>query len=274
MGQPLRPPIRVAFLSSGGVFGDIVLRGLLSIPELQVVGVVQSRRVFKKGLGFLTGAFHFFRHCGVFYTVYIWGVTTFAEWMAFLTGRGGILARARKHCLPVLRTRDVNSPDGIAFLKNLGVDLLVSAHFDQKLEPPLCDGPEFAAVNIHPSTLPHHKGLEPVLRAWFDMENPPGVTLHRLSEKIDAGRMLASNEGKTFQAPSLYGGTSELMEAGVQLLTENTAQLLDRDSGIPQQGGGSYHSWPKAPEVHRFLTQGGRFIDFSTAIRMFMKDRE
>jgi len=274
MGPSLKRPIRTAFLSSGGVFGDIVLRGLLANPSLQVVGVVHSRRVFKKNLGFLAGAFHFFGHSGVFYTVYIWSVTTFSEWMAFLTGRGGILARARKHCLPVLRTRDVNSPAGIAFLRNLGADLLVSSHFDQKLEPPLCDGPEFAAVNIHPSMLPHHKGLEPVLRAWFDMENPPGVTLHRLSEIIDAGRVLASNEGKTFQAQSLYGRTSELMEAGVQLLTENTAQLLDRDSGTPQPRGGSYHSWPRAAEVHSFLTQGGRFIDFSTAIRMFMRDRE
>lgn len=274
MGPSLKRPIRTAFLSSGGVFGDIVLRGLLANPELQVVGVVQSRRVFKKGHGFLAGAFHFFRHCGVFYTVYIWSVTTFAEWMAFLTGRAGILARARKQRLPVFRTRDVNSPAGIAFLKNLGADLLVSAHFDQKLEPPLCDGPEFAAVNIHPSLLPHHKGLEPVLRAWFDMENPPAVTLHRLSEKIDAGRILASVKGKPFQSSSLYGRTCELMEAGVRLLTENSAQLLDRESGTLQQGGGSYHSWPGAAEVRRFLIQGGRFIDFQTAIRILLRDRE
>jgi methionyl-tRNA formyltransferase len=274
MGPSLKRPIRTAFLSSGGVFGDIVLRGLLANPELQVVGVVQSRRVFKKGLGFLAGAFHFFRHCGVFYTVYIWSVTTFAEWMAFLTGRGGILARAHKHRLPVLRTRDVNASEGIAFLKNLGVDLLVSAHFDQKLEPPLCDGPEFAAVNIHPSLLPHHKGLEPVLRAWFDAENPPGVTLHRLSEKIDAGRVLASNEGTTFQASSLYGRTCELMEAGVQLLTENTAQLLDRDSGTPQQDSGFYHSWPRAAEVRRFLIQGGPIIDPTAIRRLFFAKRK
>jgi methionyl-tRNA formyltransferase len=260
MGKALRPPIRVAFLSSGGVFGDIVLRGLLSIPEFQVVGVVQSRRVFKKSLGFLAGAFHFFRHCGVFYTVYIWGVTTFAEWMAFLTGRGGILARARKHRIPILRTRDVNSPEGLAFLRKLGVELLVSAHFDQKLEPPLCDGPEFAAINIHPSVLPRHKGLEPVLRAWFDEDHPPGVTLHRLSEKIDAGRVLAFEDGKQFTAPDLYRRTSQLMEAGVRLLAENTSALLDRNSGNEQTGPASCHTWPHATEVRDFMVNGGHFF--------------
>jgi methionyl-tRNA formyltransferase len=266
MGQALRPPIRVAFLSSGGVFGDIVLSGLLSNPELQVVGVVQSRRVFKKGLGFLPGAFHFFRYCGIFYTVYIWGVTTFAEWMAFLTGRGGILARAHKHRIPILRTRDVNSPEGLTYLRKLGVELLVSAHFDQKLEPPLCDGPEFAAVNIHPSVLPRYKGLEPVLRAWFDKDDPPGVTLHRLSEKIDGGRVLAFADGKRFTAPDLYHRTSELMEAGACLLSENTAQLLNRNSGTAQQGEPSYQSWPRASEVHIFLKKGGRFVNLHTLL--------
>lgn len=268
MGSLLKRPIRTAFLSSGGVFGDIVLCGLLSNPELQVVGVVQSRRVFKKGLGFLAGAFHFFRHCGIIYTVYIWSVTTFAEWLAFLSGRGGILARARKHNLSVLRTRNVNSPEGIAYLRNLGVDLLVSAHFDQKLEPPLCDGPEFAAVNIHPSVLPQYKGLEPVLRAWFDMDHPPGVTLHRLSEKIDTGRILACAEGTRFKSLGLYGRTSELMKAGACLLMENTDLLLQRDSGKPQQHEGSYHSWPTSSEVRRFLLAGGRFLHLGTIIRL------
>ena len=273
MGPTLKRPIRTAFLSSGGVFGDIVLCGLLSSPDLQVVGVVQSRRVFKKGLGFLSGAIHFFRYCGIFYTVYIWSVTTFAEWMGFLIGRGGILARARKHNLSVLRTRNVNSPEGIAFLRNLGVDLLVSAHFDQKLEPPLCDGPEFAAVNIHPSVLPQHKGLEPVLRAWFDMDHPPGVTLHRLSEKIDTGRILAFAKGTHFKSLGLYGCTSELMKAGTCLLINNTDLLLQRDSGTPQLQEGNYNSWPAGSEVRRFLFAGGRFFHCGTIIRLLVPRR-
>lgn len=278
MGQTLKPRLKVAFLSNGGVFGDIVLRGILASSGLQVVGVVQSRRVFKKELGFLAGAFHFFSRCGTFYTVYIWIVTTFAEWMAFISGVGGILARCRREGIPVLRTRDINQKEGIGFLKSIGAELLIAAHFDQKLLPPLCDGQEFAAVNLHPSLLPLHKGLEPVLRCLAAGDSMVGATLHRLSPNIDCGPVVDSIRipAAELSGRSIFSVTCELMRLGASLIQRNLDRLPNAGLGETQNGPSSYHSWPHSQEVWLFLRNGGKFLslfELATLLCLIKKSR-
>jgi methionyl-tRNA formyltransferase len=271
MEQKLNRPIRVVFLTSGGILGDIVLRGLLASMNFEVVGIVQSRRVFKKRVGFFHGACLFFMRCGPIYTVYIWGITTFSEWLGFLTGEGSTLARAKANRLPVFRTRDVNSMEGLSFIRALQPQLLIAAHFDQKLLPPLCDGSDFAAVNIHPSVLPHYKGLEPVLRSWFDPVFPPGVTLHRLSVEIDGGRVLAFDDGSGLTGSTVFSRNCELMCRAVSLLNLNAYLLLDLNSGYQQPANASYHSWPTAAEVWKFYDQGGLLMDYCDIASFFKK---
>jgi methionyl-tRNA formyltransferase len=262
---------RVVFLSSGGFFGDIILKGLIESPNFEVVGIVQSRRVFKSDFGFLRGAWNFFYRCGPIYTVYIWSITTFAEWLGFVTGRGSISARARACRLPFFRTRNINDSKGLQFVRILHPHLLITAHFDQKLHPPLCDGPEFAAVNLHPSFLPFYKGLEPVIRAWFDADIPLGITLHRLSPEIDGGRILAIDSGEELFGQSVFSRTCELMQRGLKMLEANATDLLDLCSGYPQRDAGSYHSWPTNKEIWDFLAHQGVLIKTREILSWFRR---
>jgi methionyl-tRNA formyltransferase len=214
----------------------------------------------KSSYGFLQGAWNFFRRCGPIYTIYIWFITTFAEAIGFLTGKGSILARARANRIPVFRTRDVNDEKGLHFIRQLQPQVLITAHFDQKLLHPLCDGIEFAVVNLHPSSLPWYKGLEPVLRSYFDKKTPPGITLHRLSLEIDGGRILAIASGVKISGESIFSQTCELMQIGVRMLDEKANELLDFNSGLLQTKPGSYHSWPTSSEIWDFISRNGSLI--------------
>jgi methionyl-tRNA formyltransferase len=260
MGQELTALPRVVFLSSGGILGDAVLERLLSCGKFEVVGVVRSRRVMIRGAGFLRGALAYFARCGIPYTVYIWTITTFAEFVGFATGTGSITARARRVGIQVLHSADINSPAGHGFIEALRPDLLVTAHFDQKIYPPLCDRPGLAAINIHPSPLPLFRGLEPVLHAMLENEKTLGATVHRLVESIDAGAVVESEKIQADPRDSVLRSMRRLMILGVELLVNCTPAALAFGNGRPQCGPESYRSWPTARQVRRLYFSGKQLL--------------
>lgn len=249
--------IRTLFCTSGGVLGAIVLAKLVADPDFEVVGLVKSVRVFRADMGFLRGAANFFTRCGILYTVYIWFVTTALEVIGLILGqeRASVGVIARRRGIPVFATRDLNSPEGRGFLQSIQPDLLIAAHFDQKLDPDLCDGVGYAAVNVHPSLLPLHRGVEPVLQSLLAEEGMIGVTLHRLSEQIDRGRILESHSLRRDPRWSVFAASVHLMVAGADLVLLKKRFLLEVGSGAPQSEEGSYESWPQPKEVYRLYRQ-------------------
>ncbi len=262
---------RVVFLSNGGLLGDLVLRRLQQSGKFHLTGVVRSRRVMLRGAGFLRGAAAYFLRCGVIYTVYIWTITTFAEFIGLFTGTGSITARAQRHRIPVLHTRDINDAKGQSFIRQCAPDMLVSAHFDQRLYPPLCDSPSLAVVNIHPSLLPDYRGLEPVLHTMREKRTEFGVTLHRLSPTIDAGAILQSRPHTAEPHHSVLRITHDLGRAGADLLISHPHQALATGEGHPQSPDGSYHSWPTGQQV-RQLYFGGKHLLKPADLRLFWRD--
>lgn len=271
MEQKLTAPPRVVFLSSGGLLGDAVLRRLLEGGKFEVAGIVRSRRVMVRGAGFVRGAAAYFARCGVIYTVYIWTITTFAEFVGLFTGTGSITRRAKRHGIPVLHEQDVNGPRGQKFIADCRADLLVSAHFDQKLDPPLCDQPGRAAVNIHPSLLPDGRGLEPVLRAMSRGRSDFGVTVHRIASDIDTGAILAATKLTADQRESVLRVMRRLAERGADLLTACADQATLPGTGSAQTSDATYHSWPTGRDVGQ-LYRAGRHVMKPQDIALFYRD--
>ena len=271
MEQKLTAPPRVVFLSSGGLLGDAVLRRLLDSGKFKIVGIVRSRRVMVRGAGFLRGAAAYFARCGVVYTVYIWTITTFAEFVGLFSGTGSITRRAKRHGIQVLHAQDVNEPRGQQFIADCQADLLVSAHFDQKLDPPLCDRPERAAVNIHPSLLPDGRGLEPVLHTMSQRRSDFGVTVHRIAADIDTGTVLAATKLTVDKKESVLRVMRRLAERGADLLAACADQATDPGTGLPQTSDGTYHSWPTGRDIGQ-LYRAGRHLMKPQDIALFCRD--
>jgi len=270
MEQKLTAQPRVVFLSSGGLLGDLVLRRLQHSGKFRIAGVVRSRRVMLRGAGFLRGAAAYFSRCGVVYTVYIWTITTFAEFVGLFSGRGSITARAKRHGIPILHSRDINDREGQALLERLKPDLVVAAHFDQKIYPPLCDSAERPVVNIHPSPLPYYRGLEPVLQCMKAGDNKFGVTIHRLAESIDEGAVCASAEVIPDPKHSVLRTTYELFSRGADLLIECADRASQSGEGKSQDLAGSYHSWPCGRDIWQ-LYRSGKHIARPSDLTLFWR---
>ncbi len=132
----------------------------------------------------------------------------------------GILGFARDYQVPSLyikpgRFRTKLEPeveaDIVRLLQAEGVDLVVLAGFMRVVKEPLLRAYPRRMINIHPSLLPKYPGREAWRQALAAGESVTGCTVHYVTEKVDAGEIIAQRE-----VPILPEDTPEILHARIQ----------------------------------------------------------
>jgi methionyl-tRNA formyltransferase len=106
------------------------------------------------------------------------------------TGRG-MKSMALEKGIPVFQPESINTPEGVAGLKEMRPDLLVVAAYGQILSQDVLSVPAHGGINVHGSLLPKYRGAAPVAWAIYHGETRTGVTIIRMTTGLDAGDMLA-----------------------------------------------------------------------------------
>lgn len=106
------------------------------------------------------------------------------------TGRG-MKTIAREHGVPVLQPESINTPEGVAALREMRPDLLVVAAYGQILSRDVLAVPPHGGINVHASLLPKYRGAAPIAWAIYHGEKQTGITIIKMSVALDAGNMLA-----------------------------------------------------------------------------------
>ncbi len=87
-------------------------------------------------------------------------------------------------------------------LKVYNADLTILAGFMRILTPVFTD--EITSINLHPSLLPRHKGLNAIEKSYEDEHTHGGVSVHYVSSELDGGEVILqkeiAKEGLTFEA--------------------------------------------------------------------------
>lgn len=97
----------------------------------------------------------------------------------------------RRLGLPLIPYRGDAVEEVVAALEPLGSDLFFIGSFPYVLEGPVLRLPRLGTVNLHPSLLPKHRGIDPVFWTFAGDELETGVTLHWVDEGVDTGNVIA-----------------------------------------------------------------------------------
>jgi methionyl-tRNA formyltransferase len=138
--------------------------------------------------------------------------------------------------VPVFQPEDVNAPESLEYLRSLVPELLVTAAYGQILSAELLGIPRLGGINLHGSVLPSYRGASPVARAIQNGDTTSGVTVIRMTPRIDAGGMIAI--ARTDIGPDETAGELEgrLARLGAPLVSESIAALAAGDVPIiPQE---------------------------------------
>lgn len=114
-------------------------------------------------------------------------------------------------------------------------DLLVVFGFNWVIPTEVIELPTHGTINVHPSFLPKHRGPSPIPWAIRDGEEELGMTIHRMTGKIDAGPILVQGSVGELSGVTTQAETWNLIEAGLPALLDRAiGEVLAGSEGTPQ----------------------------------------
>jgi methionyl-tRNA formyltransferase len=146
--------------------------------------------------------------------------------------------------VPQVRVTDFHAPSAIERLRRMMPDLGVVAG-TYRLAPSVFLVPRLGCVNLHLGRAPEFRGSSPGFYEMLEGVSEVGITIHRVSEALDAGEVHARGRVPLDLAPS--GDPVEylrrhqwdvLLPAGVALMAEVVAAIARGNAvGEPQDHG-------------------------------------
>jgi len=139
-----------------------------------------------------------------------------------VAARRGVAAKV----LPRAEFPDLDARDAAiaVALANSGADLALLAGYDQLLRPSYFARFGGRTINIHPSLLPRHGGVGMMgLAVHRDAET--GVTIHEVTQELDAGRPLAQARVPVLAGDSVEALADRVLAVEHELLVQVLARL-------------------------------------------------
>jgi methionyl-tRNA formyltransferase len=171
-----------------------------------------------------------------------------------LSGQGSHFAAPR------YLVRDIANPHLHAELAALEPDLIIVACYPRLIPPPITDAARIAALNIHPSLLPRHRGPDPLFWTFHAGDDVSGITIHHLSGRFDAGDILLQ------EATNIHADESlpDLEQRLARLAAQQVVRLI---SGLPSL------PLPRSQDSARattepWPTESDRTIDATWSVRL------
>ena len=129
-----------------------------------------------------------------------------------------VLAESRG--IPVFQPAKLRVPGVLEQLHLWHPDLIIVAAYGKILPNAILDLPPFGCLNVHASLLPKYRGAGPIQWAIARGETETGITIMRISERMDSGDMLLQKAIPI--APEDTGGTlhDKLARLGADALAE------------------------------------------------------
>lgn len=146
-----------------------------------------------------------------------------------------------------------------AMLTGYQPDLLLVLGFNWRLPREVLDLPRLGVLNVHPSALPKYRGPSPELWAIRNGDRAMGLTVHRMTERIDAGPVLAQVVDIPIPDQVTREDVWRLQQAALpDLLTTALDRAAGGEIGTPQdERAASYAGFPP-PEWYSITWENGR----------------
>lgn len=158
-------------------------------------------------------------------------------------------AVAAQYQIPTLKPTKVRTPEFVAELQAFKPDLLVVVAYGRILPNAVLDTPRLMPINVHASLLPRHRGAAPIEGAILAGDAKSGVTIMRITEKMDAGPILLQRElelapdetqGSLKERLAELGATAlldelDMLRQGKLVATQQNESLVTYTSPVKKQ---------------------------------------
>lgn len=166
---------------------------------------------------------------------------------------------AERTGLPVFQPANINAPESLEKLAEVGPDLFFVCDYGQILSSECLTIPSLGGVNLHGSLLPRHRGAAPVQWTLLSGDSHAGVSVIHMTPGLDAGPVITRRSVHVLRDENASQLEERLSELGA-LATMEAVEILtqwDQDGTV-----GTMQDRSLATKAPRLNKQDGR-LDFS-----------
>jgi len=153
-----------------------------------------------------------------------------------------VAAFAAQKGIEAITPEDPNRPEVVERVRAAAPDFIFSFYYRRMLSPELLALAKRGAFNMHGSLLPKYRGRVPINWAILKGETETGATLHEMTAKPDAGRIV-DQEAVTIGPDDLAVEVfRKVTDAAERVLRKSVPRLIDGTAEFHPQdlGRGSY----------------------------------
>lgn len=163
---------------------------------------------------------------------------------------------------PIARLPLPNSAEGLAVLRDMAPDLIVSLRYRKILKDEAIAVPQYGVLNLHSGLLPDYRGAMATFWALLNGDTEIGSTLHYIVDgTIDTGPVVGRARIPLDHQRPYMASVLDLYPAGCDMVVAAIGAIA-RDGVVQsekQQGKGQYFSWPSQDQVDAYFARGYRF---------------
>ena len=97
---------------------------------------------------------------------------------------------AQKNNLIIRHPKKLNDKEELDFFKSLNAEIVVVVAYGQIIPKDYLEIPNFGFINIHASLLPKWRGAAPIQRAIMNLDKETGISIMKITEKLDTGPVM------------------------------------------------------------------------------------
>ncbi|WP_288895047.1 methionyl-tRNA formyltransferase [uncultured Megasphaera sp.] len=148
---------------------------------------------------------------------------------------GPVKKTAEMYDIPVFQPTNLRTAEVEAQLRQLAPDVIIVIAYGKILPPSIVHLPMYGCLNVHASLLPKYRGAAPIQYAIKEGDTKSGVTIMRLDEGLDTGKILKQAE-LSLDAEETTGSLfTKLATLGARTLTTVLADLPAYEAGAVAQ---------------------------------------
>jgi len=127
---------------------------------------------------------------------------------------------AQSKSIQVIAPEKINTPEFTKSIQDLAPDCLIVASYGKMIPDSVLKIPKHYPLNVHPSLLPKYRGAAPIARQILNGETKSGVTIARITSKLDAGEIIAQKAASIFPDDNGITLSIRLAKLGGELALE------------------------------------------------------
>jgi|688.fasta_scaffold20501_6 methionyl-tRNA formyltransferase len=139
------------------------------------------------------------------------------------------------------------------FLKKNQISLLLSINFPKKIPLKILKLQKYGGINVHLGKLPEFKGLYPVIRMLIAGEKYCFITIHRMIDKIDCGKILKEKKIFVKRGQNLIIIYQKLFKESEKIIYQSIKSIMSNTFLKKKKSKGNYYGQPSGFEILKII---------------------